>query len=167
MPTVSPRVSFVVLMLLAGLILLGGTYLSRREERHLIPGDREPLKGFAGELQNEMVKLERLYDSHLRRIAREQEQSDMHTIRRACETLAGIEQISVIHAGPTGASDLHIGIRVGVNLPRPTLQTLGSDRRGWGMPLAPEVLFDPAGDASGWIEEPGKPLMFWVRQNAP
>ena len=164
--SVTPRAILLSLFLLAALIFCGGMRLARQVESVRLARDREALRRFSGELQVELQRLETLYESDLTRLARTGKPYDAFAVREAADQLIGIRQFSLLHRNPKQAgSDIHVQIGRAVNghIPIPAFE----NPRGAGIPpsvlLSKEKLFDEQGERSGWIEEPGKPVIFWAR----
>jgi signal transduction histidine kinase len=164
--SISPRTPLFLLFGLAFLITGAGLELARQRESVHIERDRESLRRFFREAQVELQRLEALYESHLSRLARLPKPGDAFEVRRAADRLIGVRQFSLLHRDAKFASaDTHI--RVGPTLKGYTPIPMFEMPRG-GVPAAPvllskERLFNEDGETSGWIEEPGKPLMYWQR----
>ena len=163
--SITPRATLLSLFLLAVLIFCGGVRFARQVESVRLERDREALRRFSGELQDELQRLEVLYESDLARLARMGKPNDAFAVRDAADQIVGVRQFSLLHRNPKQAgSDIHVQIERAVNghMPVPALE----NPRGGVSPsvlLPKEKLFDEKGEASGWIEEPGKPLIFWAR----
>jgi signal transduction histidine kinase len=164
--SITPRATLLLLFILAAMIFCGGVRLARQEETVRIERDREALRRFSGELQVELQRLETLYESDLARFARISKPSDAFGVRDAGDRLVGVRQFSLLHRNPKlAAADVHVQIEKAVkgHMPIPALE---NSREGGTSPsvlLPKEKLFDDRGETSGWIEEPGKPVIFWDR----
>ena len=128
-----PYIVLALLTAAAVAIFAGGSRLSHREERVRIARDREPLRLFATSMQEDLNRLERLYESHLCRIARNTPTNDNIRILMACSWLEGLRQVSVLPTQTnTHAAPLHVSIDSGVGagavLPRPAF--IGMERTG-------------------------------------
>ena len=117
-------------------------------------------------MQDELQRLELLYESDLARLARMGKPNDAFAVRDAADQIVGVRQFSLLHRNPKQAgSDIHVQIERTVNghMPVPAFE----NSRGGGVSpsvlLPKEKLFGEQGERSGWIEEPGKPLIFWAR----
>jgi signal transduction histidine kinase len=161
--SLSPRTTLLLLFGLAIVILVGGLHLARKEESVRVDRDREPLQCFSGELQLELQRLEALYESHLARLARLPKPNDAFEVRRAADRLIGIRQFSLLHRDTKPAPDLHVQTSPSPNerTPIPTFESPRGGGSAVPVLLTKEKLFNDGGETSGWIEEPGKPLMFW------
>jgi signal transduction histidine kinase len=160
--SLSPRTTLLLLLSLAAVVLVGGVRLARQEESVRLDRDRSALQRFAGDAQAELQKLDTLYTDHLTTLARRCGPEQTFELRRAADRIVGIQQVSFLHRG---GGDAHVQV-YGERLPVPALQAPRS-----GLPIAPvlvseEKLFDDAGDDSGWIDEPGKPLFYWLRRSS-
>lgn len=144
-------------------ILWGGIRLGTREvSKRLVP-DHEPMKAFAAELRRKLDRLDRLYESHLRRISESVELIDDFELRAECERLKGMQQVSVIHPRKRFRSDKHIQI-TGGKLVLPHAQGAEVTSPGEKVALSEQLLFGvDAMQNAGWIDEPGKPILFWAR----
>lgn len=160
----TPRMSLLVLLGLAAVILGGGLRLARNAEIVRIDRDREGLRDFADHAQMQLQRLDALYESHLERLARTLP-NDAFVIRREADRIVGIRQYSLLsRTKAEGASDVHVLIAplAGEHTPVPafTAPRAGAAR---GVILLDEAnLFRDGPGHSGWIDEPGKPLMFWL-----
>jgi signal transduction histidine kinase len=161
----------VLLIAAAVAIFAGGSRLSHREEQVRIARDREPLRLFATAMQEELNRLERLYESHLCRIARNTPTDGNIKILMACSWLEGLRQVSVLPTQTnTHAAPLHVtidpGAGTGVVFPRPAF--IGMERAA-GPKLPVIVLPDEVRQAevhdSGWLDQPGGPPVFWYRRS--
>jgi signal transduction histidine kinase len=145
---------------------MGGLPLARKTEIVRVDRDREALRRFFGEMQLELQRLEVLYESHLSRVARVHRLNDPFEIRREAERIVGIRQFSWLHRDAKDAGgDLHVLVDASSRerTPQPTFDA--SRKRSPAAPvlLPAERIFRENGDGSGWIDEPGKPLMYWQR----
>ena len=166
MSRLSPKATLAILLCAAAMLLVIGTSLARREQVTPQDRDRGAARRFANELQDELHRLERLYDSKLARLARSVPLEDKQAIWRACDEVVGVRQFSVIHRVPDHGLDWHLAVEPpqGVAWPEPTFTAEFS-----GLPrshvLLPETIVTDQADESGWVESPGKPLVFWQRRS--
>lgn len=170
MHSFSPYATLVLLLAAATAILTAGNHFAQREDQVRIISDRAPLNTVAVGMERELGRLERLYESHLRQIVQATAQlaEDRQTVWQQCDTIVGVTQWSLIHRDPQSVPDLHIPIdpKRPVRLPEPTFRI---DREGLPRPqvlLNTEELLRPGSEPWGWIDEPGKPLLFWQRTQA-
>jgi len=164
------RAPWILLLLLGALavaIAVTGARVARQTEVVRVERGREPLRHFEDTLQPELVRLEALYEQHVRQIARGPISKDERAVRTACGWLVGLKQYSVIHYGTTDP-DFHIAVEARINerIPEPVF----SDVRDTGLPrprvrLATSTVMEGAED-SGWVAPPGGPLLFWQRRDA-
>jgi signal transduction histidine kinase len=168
----SPRAILLLLLGLAVVILGAGVRLARVEERVRIDRDREALRRFSGDAQSELERLEALYERHLKdlgylalaRFPRNADSAEAFGIRHAAERLVGIRQFSLLERSGKPGSDLHLLIAASPteHTPTPTFDAT-RDSKAHMLLLPPEEMFSEAGDASGWIDVPGRPLIYWQR----
>ena len=165
MSRISPHATLALLLIAALTVLVAGIGFARREQTARIERDREPLRQFAGDLQHELHRLDRLYESNLERTARTAPLSDSQGIWRVCAGIVGVRQFSMIHASADRGIDSHLAIEQPAGAPWPEPAFL---EKAEGLPHARVLLSEHelfAGrEDSGWIDEPGKPLMFWHRR---
>lgn len=166
MSPLSPHWSFALLLAGAVALLAVGGSLARKEESVRIERNRDSLRHFAGELQRQLHQLDRLYQSHLAEIARTGDPTDEGALLRACNEIVGVRQFSLVAENGRNQPDIHVPIeRPRGDWPQPAF------RQKWdGLPrvrvqLSGQDLLKGA-ESSGWIDEPGKPLMFWLRRSA-
>ena len=167
MPSLSPRTTFLLLVGLAVVILAGGLRLARQNEVVPLERDREVQHRFAAAAQAELHRLDELYESHLARLARTVS-ADAFEIRREAVRLIGIRQFSLLdRTRRPGAEDINILVAptAGERIPIPVLQMprVGSPQDV--VLMDQDKLFGSDGVRSGWIDEPGKPLIFWLRRS--
>jgi signal transduction histidine kinase len=165
MNRLSPNVTLSLLLCAAVALLLAGIGFSRREQTIQLARDREPLHRFAGDFQQELHRLERLYESHLARIARTSPLDDKQGIWRLCDRVVGVRQFSVLQPEADCAFDLHLAIEHprGRPWPEPAFTEPHDGLPRSQVLLSKADLFGGSED-SGWIDEPGKPLLFWLRR---
>jgi signal transduction histidine kinase len=166
MSSLSPRATLLLLLGLAAILLAGGLSLARQEERVRVDRDREPLRRFALETQSELQRLEALFESHLAQVARIAKPNDAFEVRRAAEQIVGIRQFSLLHRDPKEAdADLHVLVAASPRerTPMPMFEITRSRNPGLPVLLSRDMLFRQDDVWSGWIEDPGKPLMYWQR----
>ncbi len=169
MKTSLPLFSFALILLTAAAILAGGIVLARRTETIRLPRDREPLHAFGNSFGSELVRLERLYESHLRRLAQLDPLSDTFAIRNACNEIRGVQQYSILQRPVRRGSSSHIAIPGNQDgntpLPVPAFNPELAPLNREVLLLSPEALFDEPERDSGWIDDPGKPPLFWLRRS--
>ena len=166
MPSLSPRITLLLLLSLAAVVLGGGLRLARQSESVRVDRDRDALRRFSGDVQGQLLRLDELYESHLARLARTLP-NDAFTIRREADRVVGIRQFSLLHHDPSHASgDMHVQVvaKPGERTPVPMFLAPGTASVRALVLVDAEKMF---GDLeSGWIDDPGKPLMFWLRRTS-
>lgn len=161
------RLPLLVLLVAAVLLLAGSVWLSRREHLVRLPRDREPLLRLAAELQKELLGLEGLHEQHLLALAGKANADDQARTQWACDNIVGVVECSFLFAD-RGRSAVHVrmsGVEPGSYL-RPTFEVSASPRFDVVL-LDQEALLGKPADFKGWMDEPGKPLMFWMQKTAP
>lgn len=156
-----------MMLVLAFCIAAGGVLVSRREVEVRRERDRQAQNALGSALQMEAGKLEDLYEAHLRNTGELLAQTwrDPEVSRQIAENIEGIQHVAWLfwkNASPE--TQLNLGFPVTPPLPEPTLE---KEHRGIPRPrvlLEAKMLFRDVGSkSSGWIDEPGKPLMFYVQ----
>ena len=163
-----PPYGTLILLLFAALaIFVGGGRLAGRTERVHLPGNRAPIHAFAAILERELSRLERVYVGHLRRIATNTApfEENRQQIWQTCQGIAGIVQWSMVHSSTKAGKDLHLPIAIPhpAHLPEPALRLNTGGLPRDQIILAHDELFQPEGEVFGWMDQPGKPLLFWQR----
>lgn len=92
--------------------------------------------------------------------------ADSTELRRQADRIVGIAQLPVIHAPPRDQSDFNLAIAASSQLPGVRFAKPRSATLQPYVLVAQEVLLTGEGDPWGWIDETGKPLLFWVRRDA-
>lgn len=165
MPTAPPRLPLMLLLLAAACILAGGVHLSRREQTVRIPQDRMPLTRFATDLMRELRRLEDLHLSHLDRLSRDVEMGNSARTQKDCGAIVGVAECSFL---TRGASKTEHYVRLPHipygKYPRPTLEMPILNRRDFTI-LDPAAFFEQSGTSAGWVDEPGKPLLYWRQRS--
>lgn len=156
-----------VMLVLACSIAIGGVLVSRREVEVRRDRDRQAQQALGTALQMEARKLEDLYEAHLQSTGDLLVQTwrEPETARQLAENIEGIQHVAWLfwkNASPE--TQLNLGFPVTPPLPEPTLE---KEHRGIPRPrvlLDAKMLFRDVGSkSSGWIDEPGKPLMYYVQ----
>lgn len=164
-----PQLTLALLLAVAACVILGGASLARRTETVRSWRDRAPLRDFAGTLEQETRRLERLYETHLRAIADAVDLRNPGQIRGRCEGIVGIRQLSVLHGAADREPDQHVvAIKppTGEPWPEPALR---EQRNGLPRPtirLLERELLGKDAERAGWIDRPGQPLLFWQRRSS-
>jgi len=118
-------------------------------------------------MQAEARKLEELYEGHLTNIGALLTQSmrDSEAARRTAQNVEGIQRVSwLFWRSASPETHLSIGFPAAQPPPEPTIE-----REHSGLPRprvqldSKRIFADVSVQSSGWIDEPGKPLMFYVQ----
>ena len=161
----SPRKTLLLLWGTAAVVLIGGSLLARQERQVRLDRDRAPLREFVAEAQSRLQRLEDLYQDHLVRLGREVVPKALET-GRAADEITGILQVSLLPSGASGIPPFHAVINASpdgpVPLPAFSVGLNPRDAAESVVLLNESRLFSRD---SGWIDEPGKPLMFSVRRS--
>ena len=161
-----PQLALALMLVVATCVAGGGAWLARRVELVRMPRDHAALHELAPAVEKQTRRLERLYESHLRRIGDGFREREIHASRAAVERIVGVRQLSALH--PAGATDVDRHLTVmkppsGQQWPEPTLH-----ERPEGLPRPRAFL--PQNEllgskSSGWIDRPGDALYFWQRRD--
>ena len=166
-PISGARLMLGMMLVLACCIAAGGVSVARRETETRRERDREALHALVSAMQVEARKLEALYDVHLKNTGTLLVQSmrDSEGARRAAQNVEGVQRVSwLFWKSASPETHLSLGFPASPPLPEPTIE-----REHGGLPrlrvlLDPKRIFaDVGGQSSGWIDEPGKSLMFYVQ----
>ncbi len=155
-------------LLLAGAVgvLVAGFLAAERKETEVVPRDRGALTDLAVYLAGELRMLDELYTSHLKELAGETSLREDFAIKKRCEEIVGIAQFSILSRAPDGRRDRHLKVRDWTEPRAPAPSFSESDRLGAEViRLSPVSAYLDGLDESGWIDEPGKPLMYWARRS--
>jgi signal transduction histidine kinase len=153
-----------LLLLAAAIILLGGQRLARRTELVRVAGDRAPIRTVAAEMEQEMARLERLYEGDLRQLvaAGSSPAADQQAVWQQCDRIIGVSQWSLIWTRPgVMTEDVHIPIDLqqAGRMPEPAFHIDPAELPHPRVLLSSQEM--PKSPGWGWIDEPGKPLFFW------
>lgn len=162
-----PYISLILLLITAAVSFTGGSRIARREEMVKIERNIESLNSFIAETQTELFNLERLYENHLCRIARDMPVGDSFAIRRAGNWLEGLKQITLLFPRETRAEKELITVSMNPStierLPQPVFQTPEKSLQPEKYFLLPDFLKKVRVHESGWIDQPGNYIMFWYK----
>lgn len=156
-----------MMLVLACCIAAGGVTVARRDTEQRRERDRQALHVLTNAMQAEARELEAVYEQHLKTTATRLAplMRDTETARQTAQNVEGIRRVSWLFwkkASPE--THLNLGLPADPPLPEPTIEKAQE-----GLPR-PRVLLDSkrlfadvGGQNSGWIDEPGKPLMFYAQ----
>src|SRR4051812_24015698 len=160
-----PILVFAAVLACAAAVLAASFRLARHEEVDRIGRDRGALRQFGAQWQDELRRLERTYEGHLTRLARGAPLNDGGAIVAAADRVIGVRQFSIVHRAADRFLDQHfpIGSIAGPVLPKPCV---GEPSGAWSAQETPltEAELLAANEPSGWIDRPGRPLLFWLRR---
>lgn len=163
-----PRLTLILLLMLAACIAAGGVLVARREVEERLPRDHTAQRTLVNAMQAEARALELLYEGHLKRVGTELAfiWRDSEAPRQIAEGVEGIQRVSwLFWRSGTAETHLNIGFPPDAPLPEPTIE---KEHPGLPRPrvlLDAKTLFrDVSNESSGWIDEAGKPLMFFVQR---
>ena len=168
MPSLSPRTTLLLLLGLAAVILGSGLWLARQEERVRVDRDREALRRFSGAAQAELQRLETLYENHLLRLARTAPDQP-GTVRLWAERIVGVRQFSLLGQSSDRKfkpEHVQVASTPGERTPVPVFAEprVGSASAFVLLDESKLINRETVGQ-SGWIDEPGKPPMFWLHRS--
>ncbi len=166
-PTTSPRVILIITLGAAAAVFIGGLFLARRDEHVRLTADRKPVQAIGEALEGASGRLLRLYEKHLRRLASVTETlaDDPLRVSQQCDAIVGVVQWSLVHGKDDPTRDVHqlVDIASATRWPRPVFQIKPDDAPGSDLPLSEDEVLKTEGVTWGWIDDPGKPLLFWQR----
>jgi signal transduction histidine kinase len=160
----SPRKTLLLLWGIAVVVLIGGVLLARQEKQIRSERNHDALRNFAAAAQAQLQRLEDLYEDRLALLGQQATPDSKQTGRTADETM-GILQVSLLYPSRLGLQDDHTLVNASPDGPPPlptfSLKASPAAFAGSMVLLDERRLFNRA---SGWIDEPGKPLMFYVKR---
>lgn len=160
-----PALIFVLLLLAAALVFAAGWRLSRHEETRRDPRDRASLRAFADRARMQLHSLELAYEKRLRNAAALVDLNDEAATHRVCDEVVGIARCSLLYPPGRGKPDTQTEIdyrKDGAPVAMPTFRGGPSSHDRSAIILAKEDILETTD--SGWLDEPGKPLLFWYRR---
>ncbi len=156
-----------MMLVLAGCIAVGGVVVARREVETRRERDHQAQRALSSTMQAETRKLEELYEGHLKRTGELLAQAwrDSETSRQIAQNVEGVVRVSwLFWKSASTETHLNLGFPVEPPLPEPTLEKEHSGLPRPRVLLEAKTIFGDVGStSSGWIDEPGKPLMFYVQ----
>ena len=162
----SPRKTLLLLWGIAVVVLLGGVLLARQKRQVRTERNHQAVRHFAGSAQAQLQRLDDLFQDHLARIGREATPNSKETGRAAHE-ITGILQVSLLHPSRAGLQDFHTIVSASPDGPSP-LPTFSLNNCPAALADS-VVLLDESrlfSRDSGWVDEPGKSLMFHVKRTS-
>jgi signal transduction histidine kinase len=164
MDSPSPRKTLLLLWGIAVIVLLGGVLLARQERQVRCERNHEALHHFTASVQAQLQRLEDLFQDHLARIGREATPNSKETGRMA-QNITGILQVSLLLPSRAGLQDFHAIVSASPDGPTPlpifSFGTCPAALADSFVFLDESRLFSRD---SGWVDEPGKPLMFHLKR---
>lgn len=164
-----PRLTLILLLLLAACVAAGGVIAARRVVEARVERDRTAQRQLVVSLNAETRRLEELYEGHLRDAAMQlsyawNDSGDAQ--RRIAQVVEGIQRVSWVYWKNAGREGhLNLGFPPNPPLPEPTLLKEHDGLPRSRVLLDAKTIFpETSGRHSGWIDEPGKPLMFLHRE---
>lgn len=159
-----------MMLLLACCIAVGGMLVARREVETRRVRDRQAQRELARAMQSEALKLEVLYEGHLQQTGKAVmgQASNLEAARRVAGNVEGIQRVSWLSGAKVATAETHLNLvdrEAALLLPEPTLA-----REHAGLPRLrvllsiSQVFQRGAAHTHGWIDEPGKPLMYAVHE---
>ncbi len=168
-PSTSPRVILLITLAAAAAVFIGGLFLARRVEHVHVTADRKPVQAVGEEMEKASVRLQQIYEKHLRHLASVTVTLTDEPLRisEQCDAIVGVAQWSLIHGANDPSRDVHQPTDPAspARWPRPTFQ-INPDAPGDDLPLSEQDLLQSDGPTWGWIADPGRPLLFWQRTDA-
>ncbi|MDI1313600.1 HAMP domain-containing sensor histidine kinase [Prosthecobacter sp.] len=156
-----------MMLALACCIAAGGISVAHRETETRRGRERQAQLTLGSALQTEARKLEDLYEGHLKSAGALLTQSmrDRESARQIAQNVEGIVRVSwLFYKSASPETHLSIGFPAAPPLPQPTLEKEHSGLPRPRVLLDAKTIFADAGSqSSAWIDEPGKPLMFYVQ----
>jgi len=130
--------------------------------------DRGPMRIAADKMEQELARLDQLYENDLRQLTAigldDPADIDQHSVWERCQRIDGVSQWSLIWNVPSLMSpDIHVPIdlRLGNQMPEPAFQAVIGRPSYLQVLLSTQEIPGSGGAGSGWIDEPGKPLLYW------
>lgn len=159
-----------MMLVLACCIAVGGVSVARRETETRRERDRQAQHALGTAMQSEARKLEALYDGHLMStgVLLVQSMRDSDAARQTAQNIEGIQRVSWLF-WKSASPETHLSIGFPGDPPKaePTIEKEHSGLpRSRVMLDAKRIFADVGGQSSGWIDEPGKPLLFYVQMLA-
>lgn len=149
MKSAAPRITLFSLLAVALAVAAGGVFLAKREVTVRQAGDRSSLQEFAAALQGELVRLDTLFERHVRDLAWAVDETNTVNTQRLCQKLEGVKSCSLLR-GHDLENPVHIRVEgSGNQVPVATFKPIlwSND-----LVLSPDRVFSSNADApdSGW-----------------
>ena len=164
MPSRLPRILLILTGGAVAVCLGGGERLAHRQTIQRLPRDGGALEQFTKEWSAELARLESLYTSHLNGVATAP--GDLIGRTREARKVTGLRLLSILGTAEDPSRDYHARIAptrpANEDCPEPAFSM---ERVLPGRPyrlVDPTLAKAPQG-SSGWIDEPGQPLLYWHR----
>jgi len=160
-----PILTLAALLAAALATLVAGVGMARETRVVRTEVGREEIGDLSATVMEQLARLDRLYEDHLRRLA-SLELEDRFALRKACEGIVGVRQLAVaVDVASGGRSEpfqlnFEAGYRGVPMLPGQAEPALDGDF--YYLP-GDELAAEPD---HGWLKTPGQPVMFWERRSA-
>ena len=152
-----PSLTFVLLLLAAGAVLVAGMAAARRENVLRNTPDRAALERFASAARTSLQQLDFDYDRRLVELADRLNFQNEREVQRACNEVVGIVRASQLQPD---APDQHVGVDYLREMSRMPAFTLTRSESG----LKDQVLLPVGKTDHAWVESPRLPLASWHRR---
>ena len=172
-------ITIVPMLIAAAILMVGGVQLSKKSTTEIAPHDRERLLSFSHGFQSELNRLEKLYLSHLGKLAEHHRKEDHATLRSQGQNLNGIHSISIFNTQEQSAdggkrelpnqSRLVIGKRLvppalNLSFSSPGSPSRLSDSR---IPLPVSLLRVPLPENQKWLSTPSQFYKVHIEKPSP
>ncbi len=160
----TPAKTLLLIGGVAAVTFLGGLRLARQSRNVRVERGRENLREFTDRTQDQLRRLESLYEEHLTSLARDTPSNPLD-MRHEAGRIVGVQGFSLLHPQAEQEKDRQVNVTAETNqrVPVPvfskTQQVVGETV------LLEEARFLGGGAASGWIEQPSNPRMYFVRRS--
>lgn len=148
------------------MVAVGGVFLARRESLEREVTDRSSLHTFASSLQGELVRLDALYERHVRELTLLVDESNTIKTQRECQKLAGVKSCSLLRAREP-ENPVHIRVDgSGSQVPLATIKPmLGGQHQV--LPLSQELSTGMDAPDSGWeATADASYVIYWQRRSS-
>ena len=109
MKSPTPGKTLLLIGGVAVVALLGGLRLARQSRTVRVERDRASLRQFSNGAQDQLRRLERLYEAHLTALARDTPGNPID-LRHAANRLVGVQGISLLHSPAERGKDQQVNV---------------------------------------------------------